>query len=251
MSVLFILLFIVSFLLGMGLIVWRLINIYRKKPTEIKGISFGKLIIGTAIVFVISIIGATATNQSTSSSAEIKTVVAITKKQRQAVSTDKVDEKERSADLAKKYLAAKAASESLATIQSSIAEKDAAAVSISELASSKASVASEEAVSRSAAASSSQAAAQALSLANSQSASTAAASRQAAATAAAASAPATSAPTNNGDVVTGKQGTIIGNINSKIYHVPGQAGYHINSANARYFNTEQEAINAGYRKALR
>ena len=41
------------------------------------------------------------------------------------------------------------------------------------------------------------------------------------------------------------------NVNSHIYHVPGQHGYNMNSANAVYFNSEQDAINAGYRKALR
>ncbi|MDN6636460.1 MAG: DNA-entry nuclease, partial [Lacticaseibacillus paracasei] len=45
--------------------------------------------------------------------------------------------------------------------------------------------------------------------------------------------------------------TIIGNSRSKIYHVPGQAGYHMNSANAVYFNSEADAQAAGYRKALR
>ncbi len=56
---------------------------------------------------------------------------------------------------------------------------------------------------------------------------------------------------NQDDLYTGNQGTIVGNSNSKIYHVPGQAGYHMNSANAVYFNSEQDAINAGYRKAKR
>ena len=56
---------------------------------------------------------------------------------------------------------------------------------------------------------------------------------------------------NQGDLYTGNQGTIVGNSNSKIYHVLGQAGYHMNSANAVYFNSEQDAINAGYRKAKR
>ncbi len=56
---------------------------------------------------------------------------------------------------------------------------------------------------------------------------------------------------NQGDLYTGNQGTIVGNSNSKIYHVPGQAGYHMNSANAVYFNSEQDAINASYRKAKR
>lgn len=61
----------------------------------------------------------------------------------------------------------------------------------------------------------------------------------------------TSSSSNHGDLYTGNQGTIVGNSNSKIYHVPGQAGYHMNSANAVYFNSEQDAINAGYRKAKR
>lgn len=61
----------------------------------------------------------------------------------------------------------------------------------------------------------------------------------------------TNSSSNQGDLYTGNQGTIIGNSNSKIYHVPGQAGYHMNSANAVYFNSEQEAIAAGYRKAKR
>lgn len=61
----------------------------------------------------------------------------------------------------------------------------------------------------------------------------------------------TSSSSNHGDLYTGNQGTIVGNSNSKIYHVPGQVGYHMNSANAVYFNSEQDAINAGYRKAKR
>lgn len=56
---------------------------------------------------------------------------------------------------------------------------------------------------------------------------------------------------SQGDLYTANQGTIVGNRNSKIYHVPGQAGYHMHSANAVYFNSEQDAINAGYRKAKR
>ena len=58
-------------------------------------------------------------------------------------------------------------------------------------------------------------------------------------------------PTNQGDLYTGTQGTIVGNSRSKIYHVPGQDGYHMNAANAVYFHTEAEASSAGYRKALR
>lgn len=42
---------------------------------------------------------------------------------------------------------------------------------------------------------------------------------------------------------------IIGNVNSHVYHLPGQRGYSMKSKNAVYFSSEQEAINAGYRKA--
>ncbi|WP_203642286.1 sunset domain-containing protein [Levilactobacillus andaensis] len=54
-----------------------------------------------------------------------------------------------------------------------------------------------------------------------------------------------------GDLDTRKTGKIIGNRNSKIYHTPDQAGYHMNSSNAVYFQTEAQAKAAGYRKALR
>lgn len=44
---------------------------------------------------------------------------------------------------------------------------------------------------------------------------------------------------------------IIGNRNSKIYHVPGQHSYRLNMVNAIYFNSEKEAIRAGYRCSKR
>lgn len=78
-----------------------------------------------------------------------------------------------------------------------------------------------------------------------------AAQRQEANTNSSSSSSSSSDSSNQGDLYTGNQGTIVGNSNSKIYHVPGQAGYHMNSANAVYFNSEQDAINAGYRKAKR
>lgn len=52
-------------------------------------------------------------------------------------------------------------------------------------------------------------------------------------------------------MITAETGRIVGNRNSHIYHVPGQAGYRMNSSNAVYFNSEDEAKAAGYRKALR
>lgn len=51
-------------------------------------------------------------------------------------------------------------------------------------------------------------------------------------------------PVNNGDLNTADanaQGAIVGNSRSKIYHVPGQRGYRMNSENAVYFNSEAEA----------
>lgn len=59
------------------------------------------------------------------------------------------------------------------------------------------------------------------------------------------------AASNHGDMDTAQTGKIVGNRNFKIYHVPGQAGYRMNSANAVYFNSEAEAKAAGYRKSLR
>ena len=48
------------------------------------------------------------------------------------------------------------------------------------------------------------------------------------------------------------QGKIKGNKNSMIYHVPGGSSYDkISVNNVVYFDTEQDAINAGYRKAKR
>lgn len=61
----------------------------------------------------------------------------------------------------------------------------------------------------------------------------------------------TSSTSDSGDdlVHGGSSQYIIGNINSHVYHVPGQRGYTMKSKNAVYFQSEQEAINAGYRKA--
>lgn len=121
----------------------------------------------------------------------------------------------------------------------------------------KAASASSAAVSSSSAAASSRAA-EASSQAAVASSQAAAAASQAAASQAAASSTAAAqantnhtAPVNNGDMNTGDAQKIVGNVNSHIYHVPGQAGYRMNSANAVYFDTEQQAIAAGYRKSLR
>lgn len=70
----------------------------------------------------------------------------------------------------------------------------------------------------------------------------------------ASAAPASSAAhttTQRGNMNTASTGKIVGNRNSHIYHVPGQSGYRMNASNAVYFQTEQQAQAAGYRKALR
>lgn len=47
-----------------------------------------------------------------------------------------------------------------------------------------------------------------------------------------------------------RRGTIIGNVRTRIYHVPGQAYYdQIKEKNRIYFRTEDDARAAGYRKA--
>lgn len=103
-------------------------------------------------------------------------------------------------------------------------------------------------------------AAQASAKVSAQKAASRSASKQAQAAAKASQETATSSATRHhsrhtrssqGDVTTGQRGQIIGNKNSKIYHVPGQAGYHMNSRNAVYFQTTAQAEAAGYRKALR
>ncbi len=47
-----------------------------------------------------------------------------------------------------------------------------------------------------------------------------------------------------------RRGTVIGNIKSHIYHLPGQTGYdRVREKNRIYFPTEEEALKAGFRKA--
>lgn len=57
---------------------------------------------------------------------------------------------------------------------------------------------------------------------------------------------------DNGDLLAylKADGRIIGNIKSKIYHVPSGVAYNkVSLKNAVFFDTEEEAIKAGYRKA--
>lgn len=57
--------------------------------------------------------------------------------------------------------------------------------------------------------------------------------------------------TQAGKIYTGNSDKIVGNARTHKYHVPGQAGYTMNSENAVYFNSEQEAQAAGYVRSKR
>lgn len=61
----------------------------------------------------------------------------------------------------------------------------------------------------------------------------------------------TSSQTQDGKVYTGNSNKIIGNARTRKYHVPGQAGYNMNSENAVYFNSEEEAQAAGFVRSKR
>lgn len=54
----------------------------------------------------------------------------------------------------------------------------------------------------------------------------------------------------SGDAERNRQGPIIGNTRSRIYHLPGQFGYHkVSPKNRVYFTTAEEAEKARFRKA--
>lgn len=55
----------------------------------------------------------------------------------------------------------------------------------------------------------------------------------------------------NGMDHTAQQGKVIGNTKTHIYHTADEHDYKISPKNEIVFNNEQEAINAGYRKALK
>lgn len=54
-----------------------------------------------------------------------------------------------------------------------------------------------------------------------------------------------------GKIYTGNSNKIVGNARTHKYHVPGQAGYNMNAANAVYFDSEEEAQAAGYVRSKR
>lgn len=204
--------------------------------------SFGRWAILAAILLLTVGIAGCGTSDQSANTANTASVKKLTAKEKAARAEAK--------SLAAKKSSQNAVAESLSKKRSDLEDELAAKESA------KAEAASKESA-RQAAASSS-AAAQSSSLAaaaeSSKQAAAAESSKQAAASssqAAAAAQQTQTAQSQRGDMNTAETGTIVGNVNSKIYHVPGQAGYRMNSANAVHFNTEQDAINAGYRKALR
>jgi methylphosphotriester-DNA--protein-cysteine methyltransferase len=57
-------------------------------------------------------------------------------------------------------------------------------------------------------------------------------------------------PTSDTSATTSSEGKVIGNKNSHIYHLPACSGYkNVSEQNRVYFNSEEEAQKAGYRKA--
>ena len=196
--------------------------------------SFGRWALLAAILLLTVGIAGCGTSDQSANTANTASVKKLTAKEKAARAEAK--------SLAAKKSSQNAVAESLSKKRSDLEDELAAKESA------KAEAASKESA-RQAAASSS-AAAQSSSLA-----AAAESSKQAAAAsssqAAAAAQQTQTAQSQRGDMNTAETGTIVGNVNSKIYHVPGQAGYRMNSANAVHFNTEQDAINAGYRKALR
>lgn len=204
--------------------------------------SFGRWAILAAILLLTVGIAGCGTSDQSANTANTASVKKLTAKEKAAQAEAK--------SLAAKKSSQNAVAESLSKKRSDLEDELAAKESAKAEAASKESA--RQAASSSAAAQSSSLAAAAES---SKQAAAAESSKQAAAAsssqAAAAAQQTQTAQSQRGDMNTAETGTIVGNVNSKIYHVPGQAGYRMNSANAVHFNTEQDAINAGYRKALR
>lgn len=235
MSTLFGFIFFFSFLASIGIAIYWFIARLKHKPFPM----FKKAIIGSLVILTVSLMGGVATaNNATKDS---KPTSSASKKSES--SKKSASESSEKASIAN----SKAISSSEAAASSKAKQ---ASIESSEKASSESSVkasldaaekSSQETVRVSQAASISEA----QSLSNSEKAS----NDNAVATTA--SQNNTTDTTDTTQVYTGTSQQIIGNAKSHIYHVPGQAGYHMNSANAIYFGSEAEAQANGYRRAQR
>ncbi|MCT2893529.1 sunset domain-containing protein [Lacticaseibacillus paracasei] len=240
-------------LLGLVGSVWGIIRLLRQRKHPLtKRLNLIMLIGGIILAIVGSPMANTkAASGSPHQSSSVSKTKALTAKQQSRLDAEKAHGKILLAVKAKKVAELKALKKEEASLESE-ASSQAAASSVAAASSSRAASeaaskeasASQVAASEQAAAASSQAAAATQAAKQAEEAQKSAANQQA-------TQPQQQAPAKSGDLYTGNQGTIIGNSRSKIYHVPGQAGYHMNSANAVYFNSEADAQAAGYRKALR
>ena len=210
-------------LLGLGGTIWGAVRLFRqRKHPSTKRLNLILLIGGIILMFIGTPMSDTKTSTGSTSQSSVVNK-RLTTKQRKLLNTERTHGKVLLAVKAKKNAELKALTKEQTKLEAAADER----------------------------ASSSRAAAASSSLAASTSASQAESASKASAAQQQAAPAQQQTPTNQGDLYTGTQGTIVGNSRSKIYHVPGQAGYHMNAANAVYFHTEAEASSAGYRKALR
>lgn len=239
-------------LLGLVGSVWGIIRLLRQRKHPLtKRLNLIMLIGGIILVIIGSPMANTkAASGSPHQSSSVSKTKALTAKQQSRLDAEKAHGKILLAVKAKKVAELKALKKEEASLESE-ASSQAAASSVATASSSRAaSEAASKEASASQVAASEQAAAASQAAAATQAAKQAEEAQKSAANQQATQ-PQQQAPAKSGDLYTGNQGTIIGNSRSKIYHVPGQAGYHMNSANAVYFNSEADAQAAGYRKALR
>lgn len=224
MSILFGFVFFFSFLASIGIAIYLFIARLKHKPFPL----FKKAIIGSLVVLTVSLMGGVATaNNATKDS---KPTSSASKKSESSKKSASESSEKASIANSKAISSSEAAASSKAK-QASIESSEKASSDAAEKS-------SQETVRVSQAASISEA----QSLSNSEKASND-------------NAAATTASQNNAtdttQVYTVASQQIIGNARSHIYHVPGQAGYHMNSANAIYFGSEAEAQANGYRRAQR
>lgn len=239
-------------LLGLVGLIWGIVRLIRQRKHPLtKRLNLIILVGGLVLLIaggpLVDTKAASGSPQQTSSTSKTK---ALSAKQQRQLKSEKARGKVLLAAKAKKTSELKALRKQEASLESEASsqvaassEAEASSSRAASEAASKEASASQVAASEQAAAASSQAVAAAQAAKQAEEAQKSAAKEQTAQT--------QQATTNEGDMNTAEQGTIIGNSRSKIYHVPGQAGYHMNSANAVYFNSEADAQAAGYRKALR
>jgi energy-coupling factor transporter transmembrane protein EcfT len=242
-----------SVLFLIGTIVLGIVFIFKRKDKHSTSYGkFKKALIAFSILFIATFPAMVSKTPDTSTNSSSKTT-AVAHKTKHHNKKHHQSKKETAAAKESK----KAEQESLALVssqakakQSSRAASESASLASESSKMESESIASSMSESSSLAASSSSAAGSKAAASSSKTAASLAASQSAASSSAASVATANTNTTNTNTVSTG-QGQIIGDSRSHIYHVPGQATYHLNPANAVYFSTEAQAQAAGYRKSLR